>query len=75
MKVRQLIHALQLHDQDMDVVIPADPSVDGDFALTSMVVTDIFAPSKIVPGTLELAELRDSGAYAAVRLCGTGRSR
>lgn len=75
MKVRQLIQALQAHDQDMDVVIPADPSAGGDFALISMVVADVFAPSNFVPGALELAELRDRGAYAAVRLCGTGRSR
>jgi hypothetical protein len=72
-KVRDLITALQLHDLDMEVVVPADPSIRGDFALISLVAADVFVPSQCAAGTLEFAELSDKGAFTAVQLCGTGR--
>lgn len=73
MKVRELIHALQMHDQDMDVVIPGELAENGDFIRASIVAADVFAPSRLLVGSLELAELRDQGAFTAVRLCGGRR--
>lgn len=69
MTVRDLIRALARHDLDLEVVIPADPDLMGDFMIVSGVEEDAFVIDRDDPGNLVLAELRDDGARVAVRLC------
>lgn len=68
MKVRELIHALQMHDPDMDVVVPAEPGAGSDFSRVGAVEADVFWLDPSEHGNLQLAELRDAGAFTAVRL-------
>ena len=68
MKVRDLIRALAKQDLDLEVVIPADPDLLGDFMIVSGVEQDVFVMDRNDPGNLVLAERHDEGARVAVRL-------
>jgi len=69
MTVRDLIRALAKHDLDLEVVIPADPDLMGDFMIVGSAERDVFVMDRTDPGNLVLAELGDDGARVAVRLC------
>jgi len=68
MKVRELIRALAKHDLDLEVVIPADPSLPAAFMGVGGVEEDVFAADRQTPPQLRLAKPRDDGALVAVRL-------
>lgn len=70
MKVRELIHALQQHDQDMVVIVPSDPEVGIDFMMVAGFEADLFWQDPKEPLNYQLADLRGTGAFTAVRLCG-----
>lgn len=70
MNVRDLIRALEQHDPEMEVVIPADPELRSDYAVVGAAVPDVLAPA--FNGGVELAELQDEGARVVLRLCGVG---
>lgn len=69
MTVREVIRALAKHDLDLEVVIPADPDLMGDFMIVSAVEEDVFTMDRKDPGNLVLADRADTGARIAVRLC------
>jgi hypothetical protein len=68
----ELIHVLETHQPGMAVVPPADDNAWSDFTGLGAVEADGFWPDPTERGTLQLAELRNRGAVAAVRRCGKG---